>query len=315
MAKRASLAKDEHEGSSEMTYRRGTVEDSHAVYEIFEATLLDLSQRLNVTAITGAQDPEVREKLWQRRRPLFEHLGRTAHQFWLAEADGEPVGYARSILRGGVWELTEFFVLPQCQSAGLGRALLRRVLPVEETRHKVIIATTDVRAQARYLKLGVYARFPVCYFSREPEVVQEDTNLTFVNATPSPDVFSALRNVDRQIVGHEHDVDHAWLMADRDGLLYVRDGEVVGYGYTGHYNGPFALLNDSDFPAVLAHAERQAANEGRKFGVETPLINRAAVNYLLDRGYRLDSFFAFFMSDEPFGRFDHYLFPSPPFFL
>lgn len=315
MASRASSAKDERDGLSQIVYRRGTLEDSHTVYQIFEAALLDLSQRLNVTAITGAQDPEVRAKLWQRRRPLFEHLGRTAHQFWLAEADGEPVGYARSILRGGVWELTEFFVLPQCQSAGVGRELLRRVLPGEETRHKVIIATTDVRAQARYLKVGVYARFPLCYFSREAEEVQVETDLTFVKTISSPDVLSALRNVDRQIVGHEHDVDHAWLMAQRDGILYVRDGDVVGYGYTGYYNGPFALLDDSDFPAVLAHAERRAAQEGRKFGVETPLINRAAVNYLLGRGYRLDSFFAFFMSDEPFGRFDHYLFPSPPFFL
>jgi GNAT superfamily N-acetyltransferase len=309
------MAKDEGGHNSEITYRRGTLQDSRTVYEIFETTLLDLSERLSVTAITGAQDPEVRANLWQRRRPLFEHLGRTAHQFWLAEADGEPVGYARSIVRAGVWELTEFFVLPQCQSAGVGRELLRRVLPSEETRHKVIIATTDVRAQARYLKLGVYARFPLYYFSREPEEVQEDTDLTFVNAISSPDVFSALRSVDRQIVGHDHDVDHAWLMTERDGQLYVRDGNVVGYGYTGHYNGPFALLHDSDYPAVLAHAERQAARAGRKFGVETPLINRAAVDYLLGRGYRMDSFFAFFMSDEPFGRFDHYLFSSPPFFL
>lgn len=301
--------------ATEITYRRGGLGDSRTVYEIFESALLDLSERLNVTAITGTQDAQTRAKLWQRRRPLFEHLGRTAHQFWLAEAHGEPIGYARSILRAGVWELTEFFVLPARQSAGVGRELLRRVLPGEDARHKVIIATPDVRAQARYLKVGVYARFPITYFWRDPEDVQETTDLTIVAASPSPEVFSALRRIDRQIVGHDHDEDHAWLLAQREGHLYLRDGDVVGYGYTGHYNGPFALLQETDFPAVLAHAERQAARHGRKFGVETPLINRSAVDYLLARGYRLDSFFAFFMSDAPFGRFDHYLFPSPPFFL
>ena len=299
----------------EVTFRRGSLADSSAVYDIFEAALFDLSQRLNVMAITGAQDPEVRAKLWQRRRPLFEHLARTAHQFWVAEVEDEPVGYARSILRAGVWELTEFFVLPRQQSAGVGRELLKRVLPTEGVRHKVIIATADVRAQARYLKSGVYARFPITYFWREPEDVQVATDLTVMPFSTARDIFSSLGAIDRQLLGHHHDEDHAWLMTQREGHLYLRDGEAVGYGYTGHYNGPYALLQEDDFPAVLAHAESQAARHGRRFGVEVPLINRAAVDYLLGRGYQLDSFFAFFMSDAPFGQFDHYLFPSPPFFM
>lgn len=299
----------------DLGYRRGSLADTRAVYEIFEAALFDLSERLNVTAITGAQDPEVRRMLWQRRRPLFEHLARTAYQFWLAEAGGEAIGYARSILRAGVWELTELFVLPQRQSGGVGRDLLGRVLPGEKTRHKVIIATPDVRALARYLKLGVHPHFPITYFSREPQDVSENTDLAFVAARPVPEVFSALRKIDKQIVGHDHDEDHSWLLAERDGYLYVRDGDVVGYGYTGHHNGPFALLNEADFPAVLAHAESLAARHGRNFGVETPLINRAAVDYLLRRGYQMDSFFTFFMSDAPFGQFERYLFPSPPFFM
>lgn len=302
-------------GTAEVSYRRGNLADSRDVYDVFVAAIVDLSERLNVMAITGAQDSEVRKKLWQRRKPLFDHLARTAHQFWLAESGGKAVGYARSILRAGVWELTEFFVLPQRQSAGVGRDLLQRVLPGEEVRHKVIIATPDVRAQARYLKLGVYPRFPLTYFSREPEDVTEKTDLAFVEATPTPATLSALRKIDRQTVGHDHDEDHVWLLAEREGYLYVRGGDVVGYGYTGQSSGPFALLDEADFPAVLAHAESLAARHGRKFGVEAPLINRAAITYLLSRGYQMDSFFAFFMSEAPFGQFERYLFPSPPFFM
>jgi hypothetical protein len=75
------------------------------------------------------------------------------------------------------------------------------------------------------------------------------------------------------------------------------------------------LLDERDFPAVLAHAESQAAARGESFGVEVPLINRAALRYLLARGYRMDTFVALFMSDLSFGQFEHYLFTSPPFFL
>ncbi|HZD10196.1 MAG TPA: GNAT family N-acetyltransferase [Candidatus Binatia bacterium] len=298
-----------------VTYRHGALQDSETVYRIFQKSLIDLSERLNVTAITGAQDPEVLASLWQRRRPLFEHLAQTAHKFWIAEVDGEAIGYARSILRAGVWELTEFFVLPGRQSAGVGRELLQHVLPDEEIRHKAIIATPDVRAQARYLKMGVYARFPVTYFSREPQEAPLATDLTFVEMEPSENTFAVLRNIDRQILEHHHDDDHAWLMGQFEGYLYLRDGAAVGYGYMGYYSGPFALLDEADFPAVLAHAECRAAEKGHNFGVEVPLINRAAVDFLLGRGYQLDSFFTFFMSDEPFGQFDHYLFPSPPFFM
>lgn len=45
------------------------------------------------------------------------------------------------------------------------------------------------------------------------------------------------------------------------------------------------------------------------------MVNRAAVDYLLARGYQMDSFIALFMSDAPFGKFENYVVTSPPFFL
>ena len=45
------------------------------------------------------------------------------------------------------------------------------------------------------------------------------------------------------------------------------------------------------------------------------MINKAAVDYLLANGFRFDRFVALFMVDEEFGRFDHYIVSSPPFFL
>ena len=109
--------------------------------------------------------------------------------------------------------------------------------------------------------------------------------------------------------------DHAFLLTARRGYLYRRDGRLAGYGYLGALNGPFALLDARDFPAVLAHAEREAAARGDEFGVGVPLVNQVAVDYLLARGCRLNPFFLFAMSDAPFAHLDRYLFTRPPLFM
>ena len=80
-----------------ITYRPGTIGDSPAVFQIFVKSLMDLGTRTNVMPITGGNDPQVLESLWQRRRSMFEFLASVASQFWVAEAYDQIVGYARSI--------------------------------------------------------------------------------------------------------------------------------------------------------------------------------------------------------------------------
>jgi GNAT superfamily N-acetyltransferase len=253
--------------------------------------------------------------MWEERRPLYEHLARTAEHFGLAERDGRAIGFARSILRDGVRQLTELFVLPGEQSAGLGRELLARTFPANGATRRSIIASADFRAQALYLRAGVYPRFPIYYFGRTPEPITVPTDLTFEPITPTPESLQILGRLDGALLGHQRDLEHTWFLTDRQGYLYYRDNRPVGYGYVGIRNGPFALLDASDFPAVLAHAETEAAVHGREFGLEVPMVNQVAVDYLLGRGYRLDSFMAVLMSDAPFGKFENYILTSPPFFM
>lgn len=306
-----------------VTFRRGTMDDSFAVFKVFEESVLDLSQRQGTMGITGGSDSEVLAETWTRRQSLFEHLARTAHEFWIAEVDGRAVGYARSIMRDGVLELTEFFVLPSAQSAGVGGELLRRAFPTPagafhttEAKHRVIIATTDVRAQARYLKTGVVPRFPSMYWGRAPENFFVESDLEFARAENSREKLDTLAEIDRAILGHARDADHVYLMETRELFLYRRAGKVVGYGYLASATGPVALLEARDFSAVMAHAERAALARGDKeIGFEIPMINRAAIDYLLARNYKLDSFITLFMSDAEFGKFENYIFTSPPFFV
>jgi GNAT superfamily N-acetyltransferase len=299
-----------------VSFRPGTVDDSYTVFTLFEETLADLSTRLGLTERTSWSDPAALGRMWEERRSLYEHLARTAEHFWLAERDGQAIGFARSILRGGLRELTEFFVRPGEQSAGVGRELLARVFPREGATHRSIIATTLPSVQALYLKTGVYPRFPVYYFSRKPESTLVTTDLTFKPITASPETLAVLGALDESLLGHRRDVDHAWLHSDRQGYVYYREAQPVGYGYVGLRSGPFILLDVNDFPAVLAHAENEVAVQGcEAFGLEVPMVNHVAVDYLLGRSFRLDPFITIFMSDASFGRFENYIITSPPFIL
>jgi len=128
-------------------------------------------------------------------------------------------------------------------------------------------------------------------------------------------LMEQINQIDKEIIGHARGVVHDWIATDRDGLVYKRNEEIVGYGYVGSGNGPFAVLDDDDFPAVLAHAESLMAEKGEEFGAETPLINTKAVQYFIERKYQIDSFSAIFMSNVPFGKFENYLCFSPEFFM
>lgn len=303
--------------NNRITYRPGTEADSYTVFHIFERVLANLLQRMGSTTPTSISDPEALARMWEERRPLYVHLARTADQFWVAERDGRAIGFSRSILRGDVWELTELFVLPNQQSGGVGSELISRALPSDNgTAYRTIIATSDMRAQALYLKSGVYPRFPTYSFNRKPEVIEFPSDLTFNPIHVSAEVLDALGALDEAVLGHRRDADHSWLLSDRQGYLYNRDGSPVGYGYLGVRNGPFALLDAADFPVVLAHAESQAARNGRDhLSIEIPMVNQVAVDHLLRRGFKVGTFLTMMMTNKPFGKFENYILTNPPFFM
>jgi len=297
-----------------ITYRKATPDDSYAVFQVFSKSIIDLGERTNVMAITGGNHPEVLQSLWQRRKFLFDYLAESAAQFWVAEEGGKIIGYARSIEHDGLLDLTEFFVLPDQQSAGVGGELLVRAFPETDARYRAIIATMDERALYRYLRAGVYARFPIKYFYRKAEKVTVETDL-IIEPMRIGLHLEDLNRIDQQIIGHARGDIHCWIATTRNGFVYKRNGEIVGYGYVGGANGPFALLDETDYTAVLAHAESLMAEQGEEFGAETPFINKGAIQYFLERKYQIDSFTVLFMSNEPFGKFENYLCFSPIFFM
>ena len=297
-----------------INYRKGTIQDSHSVFQVFVRSIMDYGERMNVMAITGGNDPEVLEALWEKRRSMFDYLAESAAQFWVAENAGEIVAYARAIEHDGMQELTEFFVSPQQQSSGVGRELLGRVFSRSKARYRTIIATLDERALYRYMKLGVYGRFPLKYFYRKAEKVDFETDLK-IEPMQIELHIEDLNHIDRDILDHTREQQHPWVATTRDGFVYKRYSKVVGYGYVGSNTGPFALLDENDFSAVLAHAESLMAERGEEFGAEAPLINEKSIQYFIEHKYQIDSFSTIFMSNQSFGKFENYLCFSPEFFM
>ena len=297
-----------------ITYRKGRIEDSQAVFQVFVRAIMDYSNRMGVMAITGGEDPDVLESLWKRRKSMFEFLAHDASQFWVAERAGEIIAYARSIEHDGLQELTEFFVSPDQQSAGVGSELLSRAFPKTKARYRTIIATLDERALYRYMKAGVYGRFAFKHFYRKAEKVNVETDL-IIEPMQRRLHMDAMNRIDRNIIKHVRESVHRWIQTTRDGFVYKRNEEIVGYGYVGSSSGPFAVLDGNDFPAILAHAESRMAEQEKDFGAETPLINTKAIQYFIERKYQIDSFSAIFMSNVSFGKFENYLGFSPEFFM
>ena len=299
--------------ASQVRLRPGTLEDNRACAAVLVDAINDLGRRHGSIEEGSELDLEVE---WPKWRPFMDHIARTAAEFWIAEGpDGEAIGYARSIDRDDVFELTEFFVRPGAQSRGVGHQLLERAFPSGRGHLRLIIATTDIRALSRYMRADVVPRFPVTTFTGparevplvgglDVEPLELDRDLADVNA------------VDDAVLGHRREVDHRWFATEREGHRYLRDGRIVGYGYVGlpdrGGNGPFAVLDPSDLLGVVSHAERRRNELGATdASFEVALHNRTAVDYLLGRGYRMDAFMTLICSSEPFGSFDRYLFCAP----
>jgi GNAT superfamily N-acetyltransferase len=301
----------------EYSIRPGTIEDNHACASVLAEAVNDLGRRHGSIGEDGEIDLEVQ---WPRWRSFFDHVARTAAEFWIAEdGDGRPIGYARSVDRDGLFELTEFFVRPGTQSRGLGRELLGRAFPRGRGELRLIIATTDIRALSRYLRADVVARFPVLTFSGPSRELPPADGLEIEPLDIERDLAD-VNAIDAAVLGHRREIDHRWFVEEREAYRYLRDGRMVGYGYVARPDrggtGPFAVLDEADLVPVISHAERRRHELGAAdTSFEVALHNRTAVTHLLANGYRMDPFMTLVCSSQPFGRFDQYLFCGPALIL
>ena len=295
--------------------RRGTPDDARACHEVLWASVTDLGVR-HGTPLHGSA-----AEWWSSGESLQSFLATHAAEWWVAEEPdgGTLIGYGRSIERGGLLELAELFVLPTRQSVGVGRALIDRAFPPGRGDIRSIIATTDVRALTRYYRADTVARFPMLTLGGVPAKAQMGGNLT---ADPIDVASEAdrrlLHEIDRWVLEYpREDAEIHWLLEDREGFLYRRNDEAIGFAFVGKGGvGPVAVLDAGDLPAILLHVEGRAfAADIHRIEFQVPAPNEVATRHLLSCGFRLDPWVNLLMSNRPFGRFDLLVSFGPPVFL
>jgi GNAT superfamily N-acetyltransferase len=239
-----------------LAIRPGTPGDAETCHRLLWESATDLGARRG-TPLAGSVDD-----WWRSSEPLHRYLADHAAEWWVAEEpqSRELIGYARSIERGGLVELTEFFVRPGQQSRGVGRALLERTFPEGRGEVRSIIATTDVRALARYYAADTVARFPIFTLAHEPIATEQYSRLTPLPAEGDDAAVATVGAIERAVLGFSRtDTEIRWLLEQRECHLYRRDGIVVGFAFVGTAGaGPIAALEPSHLPDMLLHVEARA---------------------------------------------------------
>ncbi|CAA9470499.1 MAG: hypothetical protein AVDCRST_MAG67-167 [uncultured Solirubrobacteraceae bacterium] len=293
--------------SASVDIRPAAAADSRACFALFRRSLADLLARLGYKEPAAlAPDPDA---LWPAYEALFAHLAATSARWWIAEdpRDGAALGYARSVLRGGTLELTEFFVAPGARVAGLGRALLERTFPPGLGEHRAIIATVDAPAVALYLRFGVGHQSTGVDVTATPRPIAPPAGYDVAPAT-----LEEILALEAQLLGHAREPDVRFMLADRRAVVLRRGDRAVAYAFEFNadgFGGPVGALEPEHMPAALAHLEGAAHAAGlQSVDLTLPLSARTAVDWLVgERGFRIDPFYCLFLADGPWAKLDRYL--------
>jgi GNAT superfamily N-acetyltransferase len=201
---------------------------------------------------------------------------------WLAEDDGEIVGFALSWVCGRLWFLAELFVAPGRQGQGIGNELLDRTLlhagQAGATEKGLITFAFNVVSQGLYVRHGLLPRVPLHLCSAERESLVRHAPGSALRATPIRTTavdLETLRQIDVATLGVSREKHHRYLLGDprMEGVFVEERGERVGYAYvaaTGHV-GPLAVMHAHAMPGAFRAALAVAiAGEARQVSVFVP---------------------------------------------
>jgi GNAT superfamily N-acetyltransferase len=311
--------------ADQVTYRAATSDDLPACGAIWRAALNDYMGRLNL--------PEIPDDLAAILR-LHRHLLATDPGTFLvaehSDVDGRVrmVAFGSAVRRDAVWFLSMLFVLPEAQSIGIGRSLLRRLLP--EPGSAALVTCTDAAqpiSNGLYATFGMVPRMPLLRLvgradrpTELPSLPDGVTAIGFDEVSRSGDRIGGtalddeLAALDRDAAGFEHSADHEMVRAEgRLGFLFVGpDGGPVGYGYASEAGrvGPIAVRDAALLGPVIGHLVTTVRPRGA-FGLWLPGAAEATIGPLLRAGFRVEGFPCLLCWDRPFADFARYVPISP----
>jgi GNAT superfamily N-acetyltransferase len=297
----------------DVAYRPARSEDLEPGGRIVQEAILDLRRRHGV-ALPQPLGP-----------PLFQRfcLKDDPSGLWVAEADGEVVGWTMSWMCDRFWFLSQLFVRPDLQAKGVGKALLGRPLAQalrrEATNRALITFAYNTRATGLYVRNGMYPRVPLCFVAAPAAALPADLGDTGHAAEeigPTAAALGWLGEIDEAVLGFRRDTHHEYLLnsGTAKGFRIVRAGRTAGYAYAMPNGriGPLAVSPGEDQAAVVGAALRQALRAVRPEQV-TMIVPGPAVRMLgavSALGFRIEEPLVL-LSTMPFGDWRNYA-PSNP---
>ena len=148
-------------------------------------------------------------------------------------------------------------------------------------------------------------------FSRTvPTAAAESESATAGSLGTPTGIDRAIDELDRQVLGYAHPIDHAYLRSPgRTGFVYVTaDGSPVAYGYSSEVGrfGPVAVLDDTLTAPVIGHLMASIRPRGAT-SAWIPGANDRAMVALLRAGLRIEGFPAQLCWTRPFAAFERYV--------
>jgi len=237
--------------------------------------------------------------------------------YFCAVDEGRIRGMVSALVRGRVWYLSMFFVLPGDQGHGLGRALLERALAYGETRGAEIRctwATLDPRAQARYVMAGMAPRWPIYRLDGDAPAVARLMARSGLDPWErgQPCNPGTAEELTAEVFGDRRADDLAHLRADGGAAAGIeRGGKLAAFAYRrGERIGPAAGRDETTLLRAVAAAAAAGADGGGNVTVRVPGSCSFLLEAMVCCGFRLGDP-TLFMASRLFGRPDLYL-PSGP---
>jgi ribosomal protein S18 acetylase RimI-like enzyme len=294
-------------------YRPARAEDLVRADELVVGSINDLTERHGFGKIASPRPPPFQ---------LF-CLKNDPDGLWVAEDQGQMVGFAWSWVCGDLWFLAQLFVSPDRQGSGIGNELIRRTWgPAQNkgaTNKALITFTFNTVSQGLYLRHGMFPRFPIYFFSVATERLKARLEGPAFRRERLEETSAHMRylvRIDAQTLGVSREEHHRYLINDQstEGVLLFQGNTCVGYAYIaeGHI-GPMAVAQSDMMDTAFKTALAMAADSGTpQVSAFLPGACDAALGAAVDAGMRI-TLPMVLMSSREFGNWSQYLPRNPGF--